>query len=714
MNIITKRLLYIVVGILIVVTIAYLIWQNYKYQFVGDKVATTLAQQTDSLYSIKYDSLSFDEVTGYASLKNIRIIPDTNRAKLLSPEDMPGILLDITVASLTVTGVKTAKALQGNKIEGDSIIIDDPEITMYSMKALQKGTKIEKQASAVYEEILGNLDLIKVGFVFVNNVNVKGIDFYTKEKNFDFINGKFLLEDVLIDSAHNLDTSRVLFCRQAAFNVDSFFSYNHNRREISVKGAKFLGKQKLLSFNEISADRFPGDSSKGIRLLDARLLTLTGVNTNEVIKNKNMVVDSIACPEITFYELPVENLKTGDAKDSSSTDSTGFSNVYGVYLKNLSFPKVSFIPFSKSNYTVGNIAVKLNEVRAGVFSSLIRRPMEFTKEAEVDVSSFSLKSKDNHYNFAFKDISINSLDKELKIHSFNIIPFTGEKQFAAKFKFQKDRYDISMHGISLKNINMNGLLDKRLMASGLIINQVTAKIYRDLHKPLEEKSKVGNYLSQLLMKLDKPVSISKATITNALIEYRENEEISDSTGTVTFYNSRFDISNITNIPAEIQKDNQLKINFDTRVLKSIPLKGNLNFVLNDQDGHFTVNGHAEGFDAKILNKVSIPMALIHVNEGRINSLDFNFKGNNTKAKGEMTMKYKGLRVDVLKRDKDTKELKKRGLASFGANLLVKNDNPGSEGVREVSPEYDRNIYKSFFNLVWKTLFTGMKQTVGIP
>jgi hypothetical protein len=185
-------------------------------------------------------------------------------------------------------------------------------------------------------------------------------------------------------------------------------------------------------------------------------------------------------------------------------------------------------------------------------------------------------------------------------------------------------------------------------------------------------------------------------------------------GVVTFYNSVLNISNITNMPSEIQKNNQLKIGFDTKVLQSIPLKGSFNFVLNDKEGHFTVNGHVEGFDAKALNKVSIPMALIHINGGQINSLDFNFKGNNTKASGVLTMKYKDLKVDVLKRDKDTREIKKRGLASLGANLLIKNDNPGSEGLREVNPEYDRNIYKSFFNLVWKTLFTGMKQTVGIP
>ena len=123
MKVITKRLLFIIGGILIAVCVGYLIWQNYKYKFVKDTVADTVAQQTDSLYSIKYDSLSFDEVTGYASIKNIHVIPDTNRAKKLNIDNMPNILLNITIASLTVTGVKTAKALQGKKIEAIQLLL---------------------------------------------------------------------------------------------------------------------------------------------------------------------------------------------------------------------------------------------------------------------------------------------------------------------------------------------------------------------------------------------------------------------------------------------------------------------------------------------------------------------------------------------------------------------------------------------------------------
>lgn len=713
MKLIYKRLLFIGAGIIVLALAGYFVWQKYKYKIVENVVSAKVRAETNGLYTISYDSLSFDEVSGYASIKNIRVIPDTNRAKNMNVEKMPDILLDISIRSLKVTGVKTVKALDGKKIQGDSVIIDHPEIILYSLKPLQKGTQIDREANSVYKNILGKLDLLKVGFVYVNNANVKGVNFFNKEKNFDFVNGKILLEDVLIDSAHHFDSTRILFCKQAAFSIDSFFSYNHNRREISLKDINFLGKQKQLLFNEIAIDRFPNDSADGIRLLDAHTLKLSGVNSDEIVKDKNLSIDSIQCKEINLYEFPVENLKTTKSSKHQSTDSTGFKNVYGVQMKYLNFPKVTFIPFAKSKYSLGNIAVKINDVRAGQVVSLQTHPMDFVKEAEVGVDHFTVQSKDGSYHFDFKNILINSLQQQLQISSFSIIPKSGEKQFAAGFHFQKDRYDLNLSGISLSNIDMNSLIDSRLVASQLLIRNTKASIYRDLHKPLEKKSKVGNYPSQLLAGLSTPIFISKAVLNNANIEYRENEKVSDSIGVVNFANSTLIISNITNMPANISKNNRMSISFDTKVLGAIPLKGNFTFILNSNHGNFLANGNTPAFDATILNKISIPMDLIKVNQGNISSLDFHIKGNNTSAKGDFVMKYDNLKVDVLKRDKNTGEVKKRGLISLAANAIVKNSNPDNNNLRKVNPEYERDIYKSFFNLVWKTVFTGMKETVGI-
>ena len=108
------------------------------------------------------------------------------------------------------------------------------------------------------------------------------------------------------------------------------------------------------------------------------------------------------------------------------------------------------------------------------------------------------------------------------------------------------------------------------------------------------------------------------------------------------------------------------------------------------------------------------MALIKVHGGTINSMSFNLDGNNHRAKGNFLMKYQNLKVDVLKKDKSTKQIAKRGFASLVANLMIRNDNPDKKGLRKVTPIYERNPHKSFFNLIWKTIFTGIKETVGLP
>ena len=182
---ISRKLLYIILGIILVLGILYYLWETNKLSFIRNKLTSTLIKKTDSLYTIKYDSLYFDEMSGKAYLKNIRIIPDTERIKKLSPERRPYLLLDISIKSIAVNGVKTDKVLQGHEIIGDSIIIDQPKILAYFIKRVKKETKIDDEAKHTYQQILGNLDLIKVGEVIIKNAEIHAIHFENRFKQFD-------------------------------------------------------------------------------------------------------------------------------------------------------------------------------------------------------------------------------------------------------------------------------------------------------------------------------------------------------------------------------------------------------------------------------------------------------------------------------------------------------------------------------------------------
>ena len=133
---VSRKLILIVAGIIVALGIVFLIWQKNKYKIVKETIASKIAKATDSLYIVKYDSLHFDEILGTAYLKNIHIEPDTFRIKKTNFEDLPYILLDIKIASINVTGVKTDKALLGQQMIGDSVVITDPEVTVYFLTFL--------------------------------------------------------------------------------------------------------------------------------------------------------------------------------------------------------------------------------------------------------------------------------------------------------------------------------------------------------------------------------------------------------------------------------------------------------------------------------------------------------------------------------------------------------------------------------------------------
>ena len=710
----SRKFIILYVIILLVIGVAYFFWQKYKYPIVDSKLTTAIAEQTDKLYSISYDSLYFDEVLGNAFLKNIRITPDTALLKTMSFDKIPSVLLDIKINSIRVSGVKTVGALSGENLVGDSLVIDQPEVILYTLKPFNKQTKIESEATSIYEDILGKLNFIKARYVFINEVNVLSEDFYTKNKNYALFNLKIKIDDLLIDSTHNDSSDRVLFSKQAAFVADSFVTYRNDRRELLVKDINFSGTHRSLLFKEIELNRFDDDSSEGLVLLKAKMLSLTGINSNEVVKKKNIILDTISCENIEFFQPPKINIQAGTAQKKPTNDSTGFMNVYSINLKHIGFPKVHFIPARKSNIELGNMSIKINDIRADKIGKVRKKPLEYSKEVAIGLSSMNLKSKDNRYDFSLKGLEVNSLGKSFRIQSFQIIPYKQEKAFAMAGKYQGDRYDLTMKDLVFSDIVMNDVLERKMIASRLDIGSTTAKIYRDLKKPLEKKSKVGNYPSQLLSKLDMNINIKKVTLNNTDIEYKERQENTDSTGIIAFSNSTITISNVTNLPEAVKENNELNIAFQSNILKQIPIKVNFIFTLNSKGGHFRANGHASEFNAEILNKVTIPMALIKIKSGKINSLNFNFKGNDTAATGTVIMKYDNLKVDILKRDKNTNDIKKRGLVSLMANVIVKNDNPMNGTLREVNPEYKRNEYKSFFNLVWKTLFEGMKETVGMP
>jgi hypothetical protein len=69
-----------------------------------------------------------------------------------------------------------------------------------------------------------------------------------------------------------------------------------------------------------------------------------------------------------------------------------------------------------------------------------------------------------------------------------------------------------------------------------------------------------------------------------------------------------------------------------------------------------------------------------------------------------------LHIKVLKKDKEN-NLKSKNLESIIADAAIKSDNPLKGENRTGAIDFSRDTTKSFFNFLWKSVFSGVKKTV---
>src|ERR1700733_11910833 len=82
-------------------------WQFYKYRIVRNRVATLVEQKSKGLYSLHYEDLLFDEVSGNLRVKNVDIIPDTAvYNQMVKDNTNPSVLVSLHLPELRILRIK--------------------------------------------------------------------------------------------------------------------------------------------------------------------------------------------------------------------------------------------------------------------------------------------------------------------------------------------------------------------------------------------------------------------------------------------------------------------------------------------------------------------------------------------------------------------------------------------------------------------------------
>jgi len=336
----------------------------------------------------------------------------------------------------------------------------------------------------------------------------------------------------------------------------------------------------------------------------------------------------------------------------------------------------------------------------------------FAKGINVNVSKIAWPSQNRRYDYIADNISLNSTAKTLSVNQILISPRLGENAFVNSIPTQDDRFNFSINNVVFSGIDIQKLSDEYLKAETMSIGRSVFKIYRDLARPRDKKNRVGYYPHQVLDDMPLGFNIRKVNVHNSFIEYKERNHITRKSGLVQFYNLNATLTNFTNNKHAPNKI--MKAFVSSNFLNKTPLKTNWTFYLFDPKGRFDVSGTMGAIDGKDVNALAEPMGPASIKEGRFNGLTFDLHGNNYSMNGTVKLLYEDLKVALLEKDKGATETDKKFLTSLLANFVIKNSNPkGDDEVRVQQVYLERNTNHSLFYLCWKTIFKGIRETVGI-
>lgn len=454
-------------------------------------------------------------------------------------------------------------------------------------------------------------------------------------------------------------------------------------------------------------------------------LTIAGVKTPKAIADKKVSGRKLEINNasvIFYYAKGQPDSIKNETKNELYQQLLGELNQIQADTVAVTHVSLAFVNIlnNKTSIEASDISVHLQDVIIDSLHNNDSTRLFFAKNVQVSGEKALIKNKPSTYFYKFDGFSFTKNNEHagtgsFSIRSVQIEPQLSEDKFAAYSKIQVDRFKLDFLKLSLKEVNLARIMAGDIVADSLIIGESKVRIYRDRNYPGDGKSKVGQFPHQLLMKMPIIVSLKKVLIGNSFIEYKEKNPKSDYNGRLQFNNARAIITNVTNDPALIAKDNNCILDFNARFLDVAKVHIRLDLLLNNPKGKFLYSGGLdEGFDATGLNKLIEPLGLAKIEKGRVNGLKFNFTGHNYGSNGTVTLLYNDLKLTLLKKDNEDNKLEKKKLASFVANMVIKNDNPkGNKPVRVETVDYKRVPDKSFFNLMWKSVFTGMKQTAGM-
>ncbi len=359
----------------------------------------------------------------------------------------------------------------------------------------------------------------------------------------------------------------------------------------------------------------------------------------------------------------------------------------------------------------------LTDIRIDSASATDMNRLLYASNVALAIRDVKLKTTDGLYAIGAGSIFYTSSGRSINVKQFAFNQLVDNNAFIRHFGYQHEIYRLAIPEIKVTNFSLPSWISyNQLVMDTIHLESPDIGVYMDRNAPPNPYSKMGKFPQQLLQKAPFVIKIKRIIITNGDVTYREKNDQTQLTGKLEFPACTGYIDNITNDSASIAASPQCVVNAHGGILKPGNLHAIFRINLADPNGSFSLSTSITNLNASHMQALVKATSSMEMQSFNMHRLDYTLTANQYSGTGQLKMKYGDMDV-LMNKVKDDGSLDKKGLLSFLVNhLVIYKENPMNDGEERIATDVklQRVATKSFFNFIWKTLFTAAGKIILRP
>ncbi len=295
------------------------------------------------------------------------------------------------------------------------------------------------------------------------------------------------------------------------------------------------------------------------------------------------------------------------------------------------------------------------------------------------------------------------------LRTLRLLPQYGMYEFARKAPGHPDWTRIEIAGLQGTGVDWQRFMtEKWIDIDSISLQKVSVRSFKN--RQIEQVPAVKRLFYESVQQFPLPLSVRRIALQQADVEYLELAKHGLTPGRITFNGLQGMIYDLTN------RGTSKQAVFTLKAQGKLMNQGNIQAVFrlpaDRSNSFFEVTGSMGAMNLSALNPMIEPLAKIKIVSGRMEGMTFQINGDLRKADVDMIFRYEKLRIRIMK-EKDGELQPRSFLTTLVNGLIVRENNPANGGLRKVDGSAQRDPNRSQFNYLWKTLFAGLKNTVGL-